>query len=76
MPVLTTAEIVQIVIALIEHAPEFVRFVQELKLKGRPLTAVPDEHRKQLQVALASLQTSATSPNEIVNAVAEHMGAR
>jgi hypothetical protein len=72
---LTTAELVSIAIALIEHAPEFIRFVQDLKLKARPLVKVPEEHLRAVHAALTAINSPA-SVNAVVQAVADQMGHR
>lgn len=69
---ITTAEIISIVIALIEHAPEFIKFVQNLKAQGLPLVRVPGEHAAAVSKALAAIN-SKRSANVLIEAVAERM---
>lgn len=72
---LTVAEIVSIIVALIEHAPEYVAMLQKLKEKDglSAVLPVPLEHQAAVQKALESVRARA-SANVMVNAIAEHMG--
>lgn len=75
MGTLTLAEIIAVVVALIDNAPAFVKWVEETRANGLPLLHIPPEHQAAVNAALVEIRSKAApSANPVVSAVAEQMG--